>query len=298
MDWFWPSALAALFLPAAGHAASLDPTTSKAWDEYVDSASKQMEQRLSPGKTFLWVDETPDRLAKVRAGEIVVAPVGQQNPKRVPLGLIHDWVGAAFIANVTLSDVLHVLRDYARYKDLYQPAVIDSRAIASGKAEDRFSLLLINKSWFLKTAFDTEYESRFVQVDEARGYIVSRTTRVQEIEDYGAPGQRTLNEGEGKGIIWRLFSITRYAERDGGVYMELEAIGLSRDIPASLHWLVEPIVRRISRGSLATSLRQTGEAVQSQVELARGQAASAGSLAATGRRSAVTQDLRAPHFSQ
>jgi len=277
-------ALAALFFPATGHAASLDPTTLKAWDEYVDFASKQVELRLGAGKTFLWVDETPDRLARVRAGEIAVSPVGQQNPKRVPLGLIHDWVGAAFIANVTLSDVLHILRDYPRYKDLYRPAVIDSRAIATGKAADRFSMLLVNKSWFMKTAFDTEYESCFVQVGEGRGYSVSHTTRVQEIDDYGAPGQRTLNEGEGKGIIWRLFSITRYAERDGGVYIELEAIGLSRDIPPSLHWLVEPIVRRISRGSLSTSLRQTEEAVQSQVELARGEAASAG--------------LRASHLSQ
>jgi hypothetical protein len=31
----------------------------------------------------------------------------------------------------------------------------------------------------------------------------------------------------------------------------VDAIGLSRDIPASLRWLVEPIVRRVSRGSLS-----------------------------------------------
>jgi hypothetical protein len=87
---------------------------------------------------------------------------------------------------------------------------------------------------------------------------------MQEVAEYGTPTQRTLPEGEGKGIIWRLFSITRYAERDGGVYIEFEAIGLSRDVPASLRWIVEPIVRRTSRASLSTSLRQTETAVRSR----------------------------------
>jgi len=86
-------------------------------------------------------------------------------------------------------------------------------------------MLLMNKSIFLKTAFDTDYESCYVRVDDRRGYRVSRTTRVQQIEEYGSPAQRALPEGEGNGVIWRLFSVARYLERDGGVYLELEAIG-------------------------------------------------------------------------
>jgi hypothetical protein len=273
--------LITLFFPAAVRPASLEPATSKAWEEYVESANTRMEQRLGPGKTFLWVDEAPDRSARVRAGEIVVSPVGPQNPKRVSSGLIHDWVGAVFIAHVTLNDVLPVVRDYGQFKEVYQPAVIDSKAIATSEAEDRFSMLLVNKSLFLKTAFDTDYESCYFHVDDRRVYSVSRSTRIQEIEEYGAPGQRLLPEGEGNGVIWRLFSTTRFLERDGGVYLKLEAIGLSRDIPASVRWLVEPIVRRVSRGSLLTSLRQTENAARSRAELA----GSARSIAATVRAS-------------
>jgi hypothetical protein len=92
-----------------------------------------------------------------------------------------------------------------------------------------------------------------------------------------------LHEGEGTGIIWRLFSITRYVERDGGVYLEIEAIGLSRDIPASLRWVVAPIIRHISRGSLSLSLRQTENAVRSRVALANGKAGSEESIAASVR---------------
>lgn len=50
-------------------------------------------------------------------------------------------------------------------------------------------------------------------------------------------------------------------EGEGGVYFEVEAIALSRDIPAMLRLMVEPVVRRVSRNSLATALRQTQEAV-------------------------------------
>jgi hypothetical protein len=284
--WGWVRAhalplipLFAFLSPVAVHAASLEPATLKAWEEYVESANLRMEQRLHPGNTFLWVDEAPDRLAKVRAGDVIVAPVGPQNPRKVPLGLVHDWVGAVFIPNVSIKDALAVVSDYPRYKEFYQPTVIDSKAIATGDAKDRFSVLLMNKSFFLKTALDTDYESCYVPVDDRRGYSVTRTTRVQEIEEYGTPAERVLHEGEGRGVIWRLFGFTRYVERDGGVYIELEVIGLSRDIPASLRWVVEPIVRRVSRGSLLTSLQQTQNAVRLRSDLANGKTGSRGFFA-------------------
>jgi hypothetical protein len=260
--------LIAVLLPVTGKPASLEPATLKAWEEYVDAAKVRMEQRLSPANAFLWVDEEPARLARVQAGEIIVLPVGPQNPKRVPSGLIHDWVGATFIAGATLNDVLQVVRDYGQYKDLYQPSVVDSKAIDTGETKDRFSMLLIHKATFLKTAFDGDYESSYVHVDDRRVYSVSRATRIQEVDEYGTAAQHTLQQDEGRGIIWRLFSITRFAERDGGVYLELEAIGLSRTIPPSVRFLAEPIVRRVSRSSLSTSLQQTGKAVRSRAVLA------------------------------
>ena len=70
------------------------------------------------------------------------------------------------------------------------------------------------------------------------------------------------------------------AVRDGGVYLELETIGLSRDMPASLRWLVKSIVRRVSRWSLSTTLRQTEIGVRSRAALANGKKGSGGSNAA------------------
>ena len=65
----------------------------------------------------------------------------------------------------------------------------DSRVIATGEANDLFSMCLLYKSVFLKTALDTDYESGYVHIDDRRGYSISRATRIQEIEEYGAPAQ-------------------------------------------------------------------------------------------------------------
>lgn len=227
-----------------------------------------MEQRVRPGETFLWVDEAPERLTRVRAGEVVVSPAVSQSPKRVAGGLIHDWVGAVFVPGVELADVLDVVSDFGAYKHYYKPTVVDSKAIASTDTGGRFSLRLLNQSLFLRTAFDTDNESRYVRLSQRHAYSISHTTRVQEIADYGAPAQHVLQEGQGTGFIWGLFSIARFLQRDGGVYIELEAIGLSRGIPTSLRWFVEPIVGRIARASLVTALQQTGKAASSHVEAA------------------------------
>jgi hypothetical protein len=275
-----------LLFPQGVYPASLESRTANAWDAYIESATMRMKQRLVPGNTFLWVDEAPERLTRVRAGEIVVSAVGPNDPLRVPSGLIHDWVGAVFIPNTRLSDLLQTVRDYSRYKELYRPGVIDSKAINTSESLDSFSLLLADKSFFLKTALATDYESHY-HVGERKGYGVARTTRIQEIDNYGLPGQRTLPEDQGIGILWRLVSISRYAERDGGVYFELEAIGLSRDVPPILRWLVEPIIRRVSQDSLSTCLRQTQKAVRLHAELAGG-----GSI--PGKSSAVSTGADEP----
>ena len=252
----------AMLLPSVIRAGAPGRATVAAWDEYVHSAIIANEQRASAGERFLWIEETPERMASVRAGEVVVSPADTQTPRRVVSGLIHDWVGAVFIPQASLNDVLQVIHDYSRYKDWFQPAVVDSKAIATTGSRDRFSMLLVNRSFFRNLALDADYESSWVRIDDRSGYSIARTTRIREVEEYGTSGRHVLPDGEGAGIIWRLFSITRYLERDGGVYVEIQAIALSRDIPVSLRWVIAPIVRHISSTSLATYLRQTANAVR------------------------------------
>jgi len=242
--------------------ASLKPETVNAWDEYVRNARVRMEQRLSGDSTFLWIDESPDRAARVLRRQTVVAPMGPQVPAKVPDGLVHHWIGAAFIPGAEINDILCVMRDYGRYREFYSPSVVESQALATSKTVDQFSMVLVNRSLFSKTALQGNYQSSYVRIDDRRLYSVSNTTSMREIADYGSPGQHLLPDNEGMGLIWRGYSFMRFEERNGGVYIETEVLALSRDIPPGLRWLVEPIVRRTSRDALTTALRQTRDAVQ------------------------------------
>lgn len=269
----------ALILPAALHAAELKPETLSAWDRYVQSADVAMRARLRPGNPFLWVDEAPERRRQLRAGEILVTSLGEQNPKQVPSGLIHHWIGAAFFPNASLDDVRGVVRNYAHYKDYFSPTVIDSRTIRQAPEAVRFSTLLMNKALFLKFAVEDEGESSYVQAGPGRWYSIATTVGVQEVDDYGQVGERRLPAGEGSGYVWRLHGITRFEEADGVVYVEIEAMALSRDIPSAVRWVVDPIVRRISEGAMVTSLRQTQGAVGSSSQVSAGRSAAIPRLA-------------------
>jgi len=124
-------------------------------------------------------------------------------------------------------------------------------------------MLLQHKVLFITAAIEGEFLAHDVKVDSRRGYSVADTVQVQEIENYGHAAERLLPSGTGNGYIWRLHSNARYEERDGGVYLELEAMALTRDIPASVRWLVNPVVNHLSTNSLATTLQQTRDAVNS-----------------------------------
>lgn len=266
-------AMMILVLPGA-HAATLTlkPETTQAWDEYLQDATIRVQGRINPGSHFLWMDEAPDRVIKVKKNRIVAAPLGPHIPKKVPHGLIHDWIAAAYMPNLTIRDALPVVRDYGRYKEFYRPNVVDSKVIELApepiNSKDRFSTRLMNKAFFSKTALDSDYEATYYRVDERRVYTVSQTTHIHEIAEYGAPGQHTLPEDEGTGLIWRLFTVVRFEERDGGLFIEVEAIALSRDIPGAVRVMAEPIVRRVSKDALVTSLKQTEAAMRASAALA------------------------------
>lgn len=247
--------------PVEAKAATLQSETIAAWEDYVRAADANLQARVGPGGRFLWTLENAERAARVRNGEIVVAPAPGQNPKTVPGGLIHHWMGALFVPSVKLQDVLQVTSDYDHYKEVYRPSVVESRTIARNGPNDTFSMLLMNKAFFLKKALDTDYLSTNARLDDRRFYSISKTTRVQEVDGYGRPGAHRIPEGEGGGYIWKLYSVARTEQRDNGVYLEFEAIALSRDIPSALRFVVDPIVWRVSRNSLLISLQQTEQAV-------------------------------------
>jgi hypothetical protein len=260
-------------LAAAPATNQLQRETVNAWEEYIRTVDSRMRARFDGYTPFLWIDESVHRGRRIGQGDILVAPVLPHGTQSVPNGLIHHWIGGVFIPGATITSLSAVVQDYGKYKDFYKPVVVDSKVLGCTDENQRFSMLLQHRVLFVTAAIQGEYSARGVKVDGRREYNVADAVLVQEIEHYGGREERLLPPGTGNGFIWRLHSIARYEERDGGVYLELEAIALTRNIPASVRWFVNPVVNHLSINSLTTTLQQTRDAVHATTK-----ATEAGSL--------------------
>lgn len=267
MKWRLRTAVASVVIVGVmAIAAELKSETACDWEDYLVRANARMMERLQ--HNFLWVDESEQRLQRVRSGEIAIAPIQPKMPITVSRGLIHDWIGTAFIPGVHIQDVITTVRQYDQYANFYAPTVtgaqVIDRSVDPEHAADHFVLTLVNKSFFSKHALECESTSNYSRLDDSRWYSQSRTVRVQEWAQYGTSHQHMLPPGEGAGYVWSAFTISRFQERDGGVYVEMEAIALSRDVPVAIRGVVNLIIRRVSRSMLDTSLDQTRKAVESR----------------------------------
>ena len=261
--------LAILFLllaPGLSSAAELKQETLQAWDAYVGAVKQRMEERAKGPGPFLWVDEPPERAERARAGEILVEPVGGDGPHPAPHGLIHDWIGAVFVPKATLEDVAGVLDDYARYKDFYRPMVAKSTLLEQTPGHKKVSLVMVQKAYSVTAAIETDNDVDIARLDAHREYSFSSSLRVREIADYGNPDEHTLPEDRGSGYVWRMFTLTRVEQRDDGVYIEMELMGLSRGIPWAFRWLVQPLAERLPRNILRTILQETRDAVSEEIK--------------------------------
>ena len=246
------AALAAL--PAC--AAELKPETVEGFDRYI----RDTERRLADSRVFLWADESADRARRVKAGEVLVEPFRAKAVVEVPGGLVHDWVGSVFIPRATLQRTLAMVQDYDHHKDVYQPEVIASHVISHTGNDYHIYLRLLKKK-VITVVLNSEHDVKYTPLDKTRWSSVSRTTKVAEVENAGRPDEREKRPGTGEGFLWKLNSYWRFEERDGGTWLECEAISLTRDIPTGLGWLVQPIIRDLPRESLANTLRSTRSAL-------------------------------------
>ena len=109
---------------------------------------------------------------------------------------------------------------------------------------------------------NTEHEVKYFPVDRTRWRSVSRTTKIAEVDRAGKPDERDKPPGTGEGFLWKLDTYWRFEERDGGTWVECQAISLTRDIPTGLGWIVEPIIRSLPKESLENTLRSMRAALR------------------------------------
>jgi hypothetical protein len=223
--------------------AHLSPATIQAFEKYVATAEKGMD-----GKA---------RTTPKPGGDVELAAL-DDSPINVQDGMIHDWVGGVLIPGGSVERALAMFRDYAAYKRVFSPEVLDSKLITHDG--DRWSswLRISRRAGLSNFTFDSDYAIEYRSLGGGRWAIQSHSTKINELDDDNKP----LPEGSGQGFLWRLNSYWLIDSRSNGLYLECRAISLSRDIPTGLGWLVKPIVAALPRDSLRATIEEARNALR------------------------------------
>jgi hypothetical protein len=257
--------MAAGALPAS--AIDLPPAAVRAFDAYIGATEKRLDDQLKSGR-FLWVDQVPERLKRVRTGEVIIEPQVGKGDMDVADGLVHDWIGAAFVPGVSLAEAIAYVQDYDHHNSPRQPELLASKLLGRNGNEFRVYMRLFKKK-IISVTLDTEHDVRYFPIDAKRWRSRSYSTKIAELENASGRNERELPPGKDHGFLWRLYSYWRFEERDGGVYIECEAVSLTRGVPTGLGWLIEPIIRGLPRESLENTLQSTREAIADSKRPAR-----------------------------
>jgi hypothetical protein len=258
-------------LGAVACGAELKPKTTAAFDKYVAATEQRFSSELKPGGAFLYVDARPAHereadYARLKSGEILIDKLTTRSPgvdKDVPDGMVHHWVALVFVPGVKLDHVLQVVKDYDRRAELYKPEVIASRLISHQGNDYKIFLRLYQKK-FTTVVFNSDYDVRWGEVTPKQYYSNSISTRITQVKDSDHPDGPEYPVGQGNGYLWRLNTYWRFEEKDGGVYIQCEALSLTRDIPTGLGWLLKPLVTRIPKESLNKALGRTRDVVEAK----------------------------------
>ncbi|MEI9813221.1 MAG: hypothetical protein WDO18_11455 [Acidobacteriota bacterium] len=137
----------------------------------------------------------------------------------------------------------------------------------------RVYLKLVKKK-VLTAVLNSEYDVVYHPLGNGRWSVISRSTRMSEVED----GQE-LPAGTGRGFLWRLNAYWLIEPRGNGVYLECRSISLSRDIPFGLGFAVGPFVKSLPPESLRATLDLTARALNRRIGHSAGFPAAAERLA-------------------
>jgi hypothetical protein len=246
-------------------AAELKPKTNEAFDRYVAATEARFPQDLRPGGPFLYIDrlsadEKRQAYQNLQHGELWIQNVESKSASIAPGGMVHHWVGIVFIPGATMDKTLAMVKDYGHRDQYYKPDVIAAKLLTH--EGDNYTIFLrMRQKKFTTVIFNTNYAIHWGEVDAKHVYSHSVSTRVAEVKDTSKPDGEELPVGTGNGYIWRLNSYWRFQESDGGVYVQCEAVSLSRDIPTGLGWLLESMVKGLPKDSLMHVLTRTRDVV-------------------------------------
>jgi hypothetical protein len=236
----------------------LHEETTRAFDNYVAKTEQKNAASIVNGN-FLWVDDLQEpakraAYSKLKKGEVImqrIDPSAQGGD--IPGGMVHDWEGMVFIPGVRLPDVVAFLQDYDHQSTYFAPDVQKSKI--EEHDGDHFRVFLrFRRTNVITVVLNTEHDIHYVQDSPTQAHSRSSAIRIAEVENPGGKSEKEIPPGKDDGFLWRMETWWHMQEKDGGVYVQNQAVSLTRDIPTGLSWAVEPFVNSIPKESLEFTL--------------------------------------------
>jgi len=249
--------------PAMG-LAQIKGETRMAFERYVQITEQRISKQEASDPASVFIDSLPleDRsnaAGRLSKGDVVVEfrlTRDEGQAIDVPGGMVHHWVAVVFVPGVTIAQALALLQDYDDHYKIYAPEVERSKLIA--RQDDDFQIYYrLRRQKVVTVVLDAYYDVHYGRIRDHYSWSRSHSTRIQEVSNPGDKDEKVLPPDDGNGFLWRLNTYWQYLERDGGLYIQCEAISLSRDIPAGLGWLIGPYVETVPRESLVFTLCNT-----------------------------------------
>ncbi len=234
------------FTPA--RAVELKPTAVNAFNRYAQLTEERINDQTHRGQ-FLWIDTLEPSLrnaayARLQQGEVLEEKLetGDNGQSiEMPDSMIHHWVSVVFVPGVNLDEVKAFLQEYDSQYKYYRPDIVRSKLL-SRHGDDFKIYLRMYKKKIVTVVVNTNHDVHYKQLDAKHLISSSYSTRIAEVENPDTPREHELPVGNDHGFLWRLNSYWRAEEKDGGVYVQCEAVTLTRDIPLALKWLLGPFV--------------------------------------------------------
>jgi hypothetical protein len=257
-------ACAAFVSTAIATAADLQDDTGRAYDRYAEQATRAFLLRIRVVRSS--VDVTSSRSSAPADGVVMARPAREDGIMSVPGGLVHHWAGSTFIAGVTLKDALDVSSRYNDYPAVYKP-IVASTLISHDGNSYRVLMRIKESAGGLSAVLDVTSRVQYFHPDSRSVYSISNSEEIRELRDPGTAKERKLAPGHDSGYLWRAAAFTHMVERADGVFVEMETIGLTRRFPTLLSWIIEPVARRLGRGSVERSLQEFSRAVRTRAHI-------------------------------
>lgn len=241
------------------------PAAISSFSAYSKAVESRLAQQHRSPNTFLVPAASDPESAqmRLRPGELIIEKLTPATGANFSGALLHHWRGTAFALGAKATDFERLMRDFNSYPQHFSPQVLQARVVTQDG--DRMQAWMrVRQRHVITVVLDTTYDITFGQLDVRHGYCISRSQRIAEIDGAGTGAERTLNPDEEHGFLWRLNTYWSYEERHDGLYLQIEAVSLTRSIPRGLGWAVRPYVESIPRESLEFTLRSACNALRKQ----------------------------------